>query len=212
MERVQTRGEEWANALSHGMACLMAVGAMPILVDAAARRGGVVEVAAAVTFGATMIVLYLVSTLYHALPDGRAKRWLRRLDHASIYLFIAGSYMPFVFGVLRGAWGWTLFALVWTAAGLGVAAKLFGRLDHPLWSTGLYVAMGWIALLAAAPLYERMSTSGLAWLVGGGLFYTAGAVIYLFDANLRFAHFVWHLFVVGGSSCHVCAALWPVAS
>jgi hemolysin III len=120
--------------------------------------------------------------------------------------------MPFVFGVLRGAWGWTLFALVWTAAGLGVVAKLVGRLDHPQWSTGLYVAMGWIALLAAVPLYERMSASGLAWLVGGGVFYTAGAVIYLFDAKARFAHFVWHLFVVGGSGCHVCAALWPVAA
>lgn len=211
MERLQTRGEEWANALSHGVACALAVAALPILVAAAARRGETAEVVAAVLFAGTMIVLYLVSTLYHALPGGPAKRWLQRLDHATIYVFIAGSYMPFVFGVLRGVWGWTLFALVWTAAGLGVVAKLFGRLDHPRWSTGLYVAMGWIALLAAVPLYERMSASGLAWLVGGGVFYTAGALIYLFDAKLRFAHFVWHLFVVGGSSCHVCAALWPVS-
>jgi len=194
------------------VACLFAIGVTPILVDVAARRGGAVEVVAAITFAVTMIELYLISTLYHALPGGRAKRRLKRLDLASIDRFIAGSYMPFVFGLLRGAWGWVLFAVVWTAASLGVAAKHFGRLDHPLWSTALYVAMGCFALVAAAPLSERMSPSGPAWLVGGGILYTAGAVVYLFDAHLRFAHMVWHLFVVAGSSCHVCAALWPATA
>jgi len=110
--------------------------------------------------------------------------------------------------VLRGAWGWTLFGLVWVAAALGVVAKLLDRLKHPLWSTGLYVAMGWVALLAAAPLIERMSATGLAWLVAGALLYTAGAVVFLYDAKVRYAHFVWHLFVMGGSTCHFFAALW----
>jgi hemolysin III len=206
--RDQSLGEEIANAVSHGLACLLAVAALPILVQRAAERGGAAAVVAASLFAGTMIVLYLVSTLYHALPIGRAKAWLNRLDHACIYVFIAGSYMPFVFGVLKGAWGWALFGVVWAAAALGVSAKLFDRLKHPLWSTGLYVAMGWVAMVAAVPLLERMSGAGMAWLVAGGLSYTAGAVVYLFDSKLRYAHFVWHLFVIGGSTCHFFAALW----
>lgn len=212
IDRNQTPGEEIANALSHGLGLLLAVAALPILVQSAAQRGGTANVVAACLFAGTMIVLYFVSTLYHALPTGRAKVWLNRLDHAAIYLFIAGSYMPFLFGVLGGAWGWSLFGVVWAAAALGVTAKLFDRLKHPLWSTGLYVAMGWVALVAAAPLIERMSTSGLAWLVAGGLSYTAGAVVFLFDSKLRYAHFAWHLFVIGGSACHFFAALWYAAA
>jgi hemolysin III len=207
-DRPQSRGEEIANALSHGVALLLAVAALPILVLGAARRGGAADVVAACLFAGTMILLYLISTLYHALPPGRAKRWLNRLDHAAIYLFIAGSYMPFVFGVLRGAWGWTLFGLVWSAAAIGVVIKLLDRLKHPLWSTGLYVAMGWVALVAVAPLFERMATTGLVWLVAGALLYTAGAVVFLYDAKVRFAHFAWHLLVMGGSTCHFFAALW----
>lgn len=212
MSRPQTRDEELANAISHGLACGLAVVGLPILVQEAARRGRTAEVVAASIFAGTMILLYLVSTLYHSMPVGRAKRCLNRLDHASIYVFIAGSYMPFVLGVLRGAWGWSLFAVVWAAAALGVVAKLFDRLKHPLWSTGLYVAMGWVALIAAVPLFERMSAPALGWLVAGGVSYTAGAVVYLFDSKLPFAHFVWHLFVMGGSGCHFCAAMWPVAA
>lgn len=207
-DRHQSLGEEIANALSHGLGFLLAVAALPLLVQSAARHGGTANVVAASLFAGTMIVLYFVSTLYHALPLGHAKRWFNRLDHASIYLFIAGSYMPFLFGVLRGAWGWALFGVVWAAAALGVAAKLLDRLKHPLWSTGLYVAMGWVALVAAAPLYERMSAQGLAWLVAGGLSYTAGAIVFLFDSKVRYAHFVWHLFVMGGSASHFFAALW----
>ena len=211
-DRDQTPGEELANALSHGLGFALAVAALPILVLSAAQRGGTADVVAASLFASTMIVLYFVSTLYHALPPGRAKVWFNRLDHASIYLLIAGSYMPFLFGVLGGAWGWSLFGVVWAAAALGVTAKLLDRLKHPLWSTGLYVAMGWVALIAAAPLYERMSAAGLLWLVAGGLSYTVGAVVFLFDAKLRYAHFVWHLFVIGGSACHFFAALWHAAA
>jgi hemolysin III len=208
MTREQTFGEELANALSHGLGFLLAVASLPILVHHAAVHGGAANIVAASLFAGTAILLYLVSTLYHALPGGSAKRWFNRLDHASIYLFIAGSYMPFLLGVLQGAWGWSLFGVVWGAAALGVGAKLLDRLKHPLWSTGLYVAMGWVALIAAVPLFERMSPAGLAWLVAGGLSYTAGAVVFLFDSKLRYAHFVWHLFVLGGSTCHFFAALW----
>jgi hemolysin III len=212
MSREQTFGEEIANALSHGVGFLLAVASLPILVSHAAQQGGAANVVAASIFAGTAIVLYLVSTLYHALPAGAAKRWFNRLDHASIYLFIAGSYMPFLLGVLRGAWGWSLFAVVWSAAVLGIAAKLLDRLKHPLWSTGLYVAMGWVALIAAAPLVERMAPAGILWLVAGGLSYTAGAVVFLLDSRLRYAHFVWHLLVLGGTTCHFFAALWHAAA
>ncbi|MBU6258706.1 MAG: hemolysin III family protein [Burkholderiales bacterium] len=206
-ERAQTPGEEIANAVSHGIGCALAIAALPVLVVHAARRGSAADIAAAAIFTATMILLYAVSTIYHALPGGGAKAWLGRLDHAAIYLFIAGSYMPFLLGVLRGAWGWSLFGVVWGAAAIGVVAKLFDRLKHPLWSTGLYVAMGWVALVAAVPLFERMQGAGLAWLVAGGVCYTAGAVVFLFDSRIRYAHFLWHLFVMAGSSCHFIAAL-----
>jgi len=206
--RIQTFGEEIANATSHGLGLLLAVASLPILVYHAAVNGQAANVVGASLFAGTAIVLYLVSTLYHALPAGRAKVLLNRLDHAAIYLFIAGSYMPFLLGVLRGPVGWVLFAVVSAAAALGVGAKLFDRLRHPLWSTGLYVAMGWMALIAAVPLYERMAPAGLGWLIAGGLAYTAGAVVFLLDSKLRYAHFVWHLFVLAGSTCHFFAALW----
>lgn len=209
--RAQTLGEEIANAISHGLGALLAIAALPILVHAAALRGGAADVVAASVFAGTAILLYLVSTIYHALPPGRAKAWLNRMDHAAIYLFIAGSYMPFLFGALRGAWGWSLFGVLWAAAAIGVTAKLFNRLRHPLWSTGLYLAMGWVAVVAAVPLLQQLSTAGLVWLVAGGLSYTAGAVVFIFDERLPYGHFVWHLFVLGGSVCHFFAALWHSA-
>ena len=212
MIRDQSFGEEIANALSHGLACLLAIASLPVLVHHAALHGSAANVVGASLFAGTAIVLYLVSTLYHALPAGAAKRWLNRLDHAAIYLFIAGSYMPFLLGVLGGAWGWSLFGVVWGAAALGIVAKLLDRLQHPLWSTGLYVAMGWVALVAAVPLVERMSPAGLLWLVAGGVSYTLGAVVFLFDSKVRYAHFAWHLFVMGGSACHFFAALWHAGS
>jgi len=210
-ERAQTWGEELANTLSHGIGFLLAVASLPILVHFAGEHGGAANVVAASLFAATMMLLYLVSAVYHALPAGRAKHWFNRMDHAAIYVFIAGSYMPFLLGVLRGPWGWTLFGIVWGAAAVGVVAKLFNQLRHPLWSTGLYVAMGWVALIAIAPLVERMSGAGLAWLLAGGLAYTLGAVVFIFDSRLRYGHFVWHLFVMTGSACHFCAALWYAA-
>ncbi len=126
---------------------------------------------------------------------------------AAIFVFIAGSYTPFVLGVLRGGWGWSLFGVVWALAALGVAAKLLNRLRHPLASTALYVAMGWVAMIAVVPLVQRLPAAGLAWLVGGGLAYTAGAVVFLFDNRVRYAHLAWHLLVMAGSGCHFFAVL-----
>lgn len=210
-QRAQSCGEEIANAVSHGIGLLLAAASLPILVFFAARRGDGAAVVGASLFSTTMIMLYLVSALYHALPAGRAKQWFVRLDHAAIYLFIAGSYMPFVLGVLRGAWGWALFGIVWGAAAIGVVAKLCNTLRHPLWSTGLYVAMGWVALIAIAPLVARLSSPSLSWLVAGGLAYTLGAVVFLFDSKVRYAHFVWHLLVMAGSACHFLAVLSELA-
>ena len=206
-DRPQTLGEEIANALSHGLGFLLAVAALPILVWQAQRLGGAADVVAASIFASTMILLYGTSALYHALPAGSAKRWLHRMDHAAIYLLIAGSYTPFTLGVLHGPWGWTLFGIVWGAASLGVALKLLNRLRQPWISTGLYVAMGWVAVVAAGPLIERMPTAGLVWLVVGGLSYTLGALVFMLDHRVRYAHAVWHLFVLGGTACHFFAAL-----
>ena len=174
-----------------------------------AKAGLAVTVYAVATCG-----LFGVSATYHRVHWNtvQSRTWMKRADHSMIFLFIAGSYMPFLLGVLRGAWGWSLFGVVWAAATLGVVSKMLDRLRHPLWSTGLYVAMGWVVLVAAVPLVERMAASGLAWLVAGGVSYTVGAVVYLFDARLRYAHFAWHLFVMGGTACHFCAALWHAAA
>ena len=206
--RDQTRAEEIANSLSHGIGFVLAIASLPLLLAFAGERTSAINIVAMSVFSGTMMLLYGVSTLYHAVPHGRAKAWLNRFDHAAIYLFIAGSYTPFVLGVLRGGWGWSLFGVVWGCGLLGFTAKLMNRLRHPLWSTGLYVAMGWVAVVAAAPLVARMPGAGLALLVAGGVLYTAGAVVFIFDSRLRFGHFVWHLFVLGGSACHFFAVLW----
>ncbi len=205
-DRVQTPGEEIANAVTHGLAWLLAIAALPLLVWQAQRQGDAADVVAAGVFGATLVLLYGTSTLYHALPAGAAKRWFCRFDHAAIYLLIAGSYTPFTLGVLHGPWGWTLFGVVWGAAALGVTIKLLNRLRHPWLSTGLYVAMGWVAVVAAGPLVERMPLAGLAWLVAGGLCYTLGAAVFMLDNRVRYAHAVWHVFVLAGSVCHFFAA------
>ncbi|HWH84013.1 MAG TPA: hemolysin III family protein [Burkholderiaceae bacterium] len=206
-ERAQSFGEELANSISHGLGFVLAIASLPVLLALRPASGNALDSAAASVFSATMMLLYGVSTLYHAWPGGRIKRWLNRCDHAAIYLFIAGSYTPFVLGVLRGGWGWSLFGVIWSLAALGTVAKLANRLQHPWWSTGLYLAMGWLAVVAAAPLVARLPGAGLAWLIAGGLSYTAGAIVFMHDSKVRYAHFVWHLFVLGGSACHFVAVL-----
>jgi hemolysin III len=206
IERPQSMGEEIANSVSHGAALLAAIVAVPFLI-AAAQHASVVNVVGAGVFAATMVLLYLTSTLYHALPPGRAKRVFAKLDHGAIYVFIAGSYTPFALGALHGPWGWTLFGLVWSIAAVGVTLKVFNRLAHPWLSTGLYLMMGWLVLIAAVPLVERVPIPGIALLVAGGLAYTAGVAFFVLDSRLRYAHAVWHGFVAAGTGCHVFAVL-----
>jgi hemolysin III len=206
--RPQTRGEELANTISHGVAFVLALISLPVLVYSVSQPGRALNVAAAAIFSVTMMGIYLISAMFHACPDGRMKEWLNRLDHAAIYLFIAGSYTPFLVGVLRGNLGWILMGVIWGLAAVGVAVKLLDRLKHPFWSTALYVGMGWLMLVVIRPLSQRMDSAGIVWLVAGGASYTAGALVFLFDTRMRFAHFIWHLFVMGGSACHFCAVLW----
>jgi len=205
--RPQTLGEEIANSLIHGVALFAVAIAVPVLVVGAVRHGGAINVVGASVFAATMVLVYLTSTVYHALPVSRAKRVLLRLDHGTIYLFIAGSYTPFVLGVLGGPWGWTLFGLEWGLAAVGVALRAFTRFDHPTLSTGLYLVMGWLVLIAVVPLVERIPAPGIALLVAGGLAYTAGVVFFVLDSRLRYAHAVWHVFVIAGTGCHFFAVL-----
>lgn len=205
-ERPQSWGEEIANSVSHGVALLAAIGAVPFLI-ASARHLSVASFVGSVIFAATMVFLYLTSTLYHALPPGRAKQAFLKLDYGAIYLFIAGSYTPFALGALGGAWVWTLFGLVWSLAAIGVTLKAFDRLSHPWLSTGLYLVMGWLVLIAAVPLVERVPMPSVMWLVAGGLAYTAGVVFFILDSRMRYAHAVWHGFVAAGTGCHFFAVL-----
>jgi hemolysin III len=166
-ERAQSVGEEIANAVSHGVGLLMAVVAALVLVVAAVQRGGVAEIVGASIFGATMVWVYFTSTLYHALPRNRAKRVFRILDHGAIFLLIAGTYTPFTLGPLRGAWGWTLCGSVWSLALAGVVFKTVGGVRYPKLSTSLYIAMGWLVVVAIEPLRLHVPMSGLFWLLAG---------------------------------------------
>jgi hemolysin III len=206
-KRLQSAGEELANSLSHGLGVLCALVGAPVLIAGAVHAGSATAIVAAAVFALTLVLLYLASTLYHAARSPRLKDWLRRMDHGAIYLLIAGTYTPFTLGPLAGPWGWSLFGIVWTLALLGVTLKLFDRLRHPWLSTGLYLAMGWCILPALGPLIAEVPGPGLWLLIAGGLSYTAGTAFFAYDASMRYGHFIWHLFVLGGSTCHFFAVL-----
>ncbi len=207
-ERPQSIGEEIANSVSHGVGMLAAVAAAPVLIIAAVQRGGAAGIVGASIFAATMVLLYLASTLYHALPRNRAKQVFQMLDHGAIFLLIAGTYTPFTLGVLRGAWGWTLFGLVWSLALAGIVLKVVCGARYPRLSTFLYLAMGWLVVIAIKPLWLNVPTWGLFWLLAGGIAYTVGVAFYAADERVRYSHFIWHLFVIAGTSFHFIAVLW----
>ena len=211
MRLTAASGEELANGLSHAVGLLCAIAAVPLLILGAVDRGGAADVVGGSVFGGSLILLYLASTTYHLARDPRLRGHLRRLDHAAIYVLIAGTYTPFTLGVLGGPWGWTLFGLVWSAAFLGISTKLIaGVVAYPRVSLAAYLIMGWLVLIAIHPLWSRMDAAGIVWLVLGGLAYTVGAAFYA-APKLRYGHFVWHLFVLGGSTCHFFAAFWYAA-
>lgn len=208
--RSQTLGEEIANSLTHGIGLAASIVATPLLIITAARSGETSRVVAASLFALTLVLLYAASTLYHALPGRRtprAKAVCQRLDHAAIYLLIAGTYTPVLMVSLRGAWGWSLMGVVWGLAALGVVIKsVFGAGRLNGLSTAMYLAMGWLAIVAVRPLLTHLSISAILWLAAGGLAYTGGVVFFLRDRR-RYHHAIWHLFVLGGSACHAWALL-----
>ena len=200
-------GEEIANSLSHGVGLAFAIAATPNLIVGAARAGSAWNIVGVSVFAASMLTLYFASTLYHALTRDGAKRIFRVLDHGAIFLLIAGTYTPFTLGVMRGPWGWTLFGLVWGLALFGLITKAVFGPGHRWLTLPLYLAMGWLVLIAAPQVLARVPLSGLAWLLAGGVAYTAG-VGFFAAHRVRYSHFAWHLFVVAGTICHFFAVLW----
>lgn len=205
-ERPQSLGEEIANSVSHGLGLLAALAAFPVLVIVAHQHGTVTGIVGASVFATTMVLLYLTSTIFHALTGQRAKRVFQILDHSAIYLLIAGTYTPFTLGVLRGSWGWTLFGLVWGFAAIGIVLKAIGGIRYTAISTLVYIAMGWLILIAADTAWTLVPKWGLFWLLAGGIAYTAGAAFFIAE-RIRYFHFVWHLLVVAGTACHFIAVL-----
>lgn len=211
IKREQSLAEERANSLSHGIGLVAALVGAPVLIIQAVQRGQTVFTVGTIIFAATLIFLYLASTLYHALPVGRAKSVFRIIEHSAIFLLIAGTYTPFTLGVLRGAWGWSLFGIVWGLAIAGVALKVFNKAPNPIFSTGHYLLMGWVVVIAVDPLLSAMPTPGLLLLIAGGLSYTVGIAFFATDSRLQYGHLIWHLFVMAGSVCHYFAVLWYAA-
>lgn len=209
--REQSREEEIANSISHGIGLVAALLATPFLMNRAVQSGVTEFIVGEGIFAASLVLLYLTSTLYHALPVGRAKRVFQTIEHSAIFLLIAGTYTPFAIGVLRGGIGWTVFGIVWGLAAAGVVLKIVNRLSHPIISTGLYLLMGWLILIAAEPLTSRVPVSGLLLIAAGGFAYTAGVWFFMTDSRLKYGHFIWHLFVIAGSTCHYFAVFWYAA-
>jgi hemolysin III len=208
----QSLGEEVANSVSHGLGLLAALIGGPILLIAAWRGGDRYFFIGTVVFIAAMLLVYLGSTLYHAWPRGTIKSIFQLIDHSAIFLLIAGTYTPFTLGPLRGAWGWTIFALVWTLAILGVILKSVHGTERPKkLSMTLYLGMGWLILVAFRPLILHVPIPSLAWLVAGGIAYTGG-VFFFVSKRSRYTHFVWHLFVLLGTTCHFLAVFACVSA
>lgn len=201
-----SRPEELANSLTHGVGAALAAAATAVMVTFAALRGDAWHVVGCAVFGGTLVVLYLASTLYHAVQSPRAKKVLRVLDHAAIFLLIGGSYTPFTLVNLRGAWGWSLFGVVWGLALLGVAIQTTPLKRWRVASVALCVIMGWTVVVAGNRLADSVETGGLILLVAGGLAYTGGIAFYA-ARKLPFHHALWHLFVLAGSAFHVAAVV-----
>jgi hemolysin III len=206
----ESLGERIANAVTHGAGAVLAVGAGAVLVTLATLRATPWHVVGAAVFTASLVLLYGASALYHAIPHPTARRRLRVLDHAAIYVLIAGTYTPFLLTDLRGPLGWSLLAAVWGMAAAGVVFKLVATGRWRALSTALYLAMGWLVVVAWVPLTASVTAATLAWLVAGGVSYTAGVAFFL--SRRRYAHAVWHGFVLAGSACHVAAAFASIVA
>lgn len=199
-------GEELANCITHGLGALLAAVGLVVLVVSAVRRGTGVHVVASSVFGLSLLNLYAASTLYHVIRNPAAKRTLRRFDHAAIFLLIAGTYTPFTLVTLRGAWGWSIFGVVWGLAVVGLFFEDALRRRAAGLSLGLYILMGWVAVAAIEPLLEALPRGGVVLLFGGGLAYTCGTIFYLMR-RIPYHHALWHLAVLAGSLLHYVAVL-----
>ena len=200
------------NSISHLVGSALAVVGSVVLIVLASIQGDPWKIVSFSVYGATLMVLYIFSTLYHSVR-GRAKDVLRKFDHCSIYLLIAGSYTPFALVTLRGPWGWSLLGVIWALALLGIAQEIWlaNSKGARVLSLVIYVLMGWLALVAVAPLWRALSPAGFAWLAAGGAFYTVGIIFYATDEKLRHGHGLWHMFVLAGSACHFITVLVYVA-
>jgi len=202
--RAWSSREEFTHALSHGLGAMAALVGGGFLIHSAWRNGGLSRIIGVTVFSLAAVTLYAVSSALHALPEGRTRDQFERLDHIAIYLLIAGTYTPFTLGVLRGPWGWTLLILIWSMALVGIASKLWRGLGNTFLSTALYVGMGWVILIAARPLCERMALTGLLLMLAGGVSYTLGVFFFL-ARRIPFSHLIWHLLVMGGTAFHYLA-------
>lgn len=201
--------EELANSLTHGLGVALSIAGLVLMVVFSSRFGDAWHVVSTAIFGATLVLLYTSSTLYHSFRGERIKQVLQKIDHAAIFLLIAGSYTPFVLVTLRGPWGWSLFGVVWGLAIVGVALKFWHAGRFRLVSTLIYIGMGWLVLVAFNPLSAALPAGGLRLLIAGGLCYTGGAAFYLWK-SLPYQHALWHLFVMAGSACHWAAVFFHV--
>jgi hemolysin III len=207
---ILSAGEEIANSISHGLGLILAIIALPILVVSAMRVGSTHFMVGASVFGATMVLLYLASTLYHSVAHEQTKRLCRLFDHSAIFLLIAGTYTPFTLGVLRGAWGWTLLVIIWALAITGIIVKALPRTRHSWISMVLYLVMGWLAVVAIKPIFQLVPVPGILLIFAGGVAYTSGLAFFA-ARRLRYSHFIWHLFVIAGTTFHFFAVLWYAA-
>lgn len=207
LHRSQTLGEEIANSITHGIGAALSLAALVILIVFASKYGDAWRVVSFSIYGTTLFFLYIASTLYHSFPNGKVKRFFRILDHSSIFLLIAGTYTPVTLIAMRGPWGWTLFGLVWAMAIGGIVAKVFLINRFKIVSLLLYVAMGWLVIIAVKPMMVMVPRGMIVWLFIGGLCYTLGIVFYAIK-KVPYFHTVWHLFVLGGSICHFMGMLF----
>jgi hemolysin III len=208
-ELPQSRGEEIANSISHGLGALAVLTGAPFLIIAASKTGSPWTIVGASVFLFAMFVLYTSSTLLHGLSFTSVKKVFRVLDHGAIFLLIAGTYTPFTLGALRGPWGWALFGVIWGLAILGITLKATDMLWHRKWSNFIYLVMSWLIVIAVWPMWKYESHAVLAWLLGGGIAYSGGVYFYSVQQK-RFSHLLWHLLVLAGSACHYFAVLWAV--
>ncbi len=201
--------DELASSVTHGIGLGLSIAGFAVLLFLAIVRGGAWQIVSCAVYGVALVCVYACSTLYHGLPSRRVKHVLRIFDHSAIFLLIAGTYTPFLLVNLRGEWGWSLLGTVWGLAVAGIVLKVWFVDRHPILSTGVYILMGWLALVAVKPLFRAVPAIGLIWLVAGGVMYTVGVVFYAWK-RIPYNHAIWHLFVMAGSTCHYIAVIYSV--